>query len=96
MAHFAEIDENNLVINVISVHNNELIDDQGNESEQKGVDFCKSLFGGVWVQTSYNNNFRGVYAGIGFSYDPLLDIFVAPELQELLINAEEVNNGDEL
>ena len=53
MAHFAEIDENNVVKQVIVVHNNELLDN-GVESEAKGIAFCQSLFGGNWVQTSYN------------------------------------------
>lgn len=92
MAHFAELDETNTVIQVIVVHNNELIDENGTESEQKGKDFCTGLFGGVWVQTSYNNNFRGIYAGIGYKYDPELDIFVAPETPELIINPEIIDN----
>ena len=77
MAHFAELDENNVVTRVIVVHNNELLID-GVESEQKGIDFCVNLFGGRWIQTSYNSNFRGVYAGIGHTYDEALDVFVAP------------------
>ena len=81
MAHFAELDENNIVTNVIVVHNNELLDENGYESEQKGIDFCVAHFGGRWVQTSYNANFRGVYAGIGYTYDEALDVFVAPELE---------------
>jgi hypothetical protein len=78
MAHFAQLDENNIVINVIVVHNNELIDDDGIESEWKGIEFCIKHFGGRWVQTSYNATFRGVYAGIGYTYDETLDEFVAP------------------
>jgi hypothetical protein len=78
MAHFAQLDENNIVTNVIVVHNNELLDDLGYESEKKGIDFCVTHFGGRWVQTSYNSNFRGVYAGIGYRYDETLDEFVAP------------------
>ena len=64
MAHFAQLDDNNVVINIIVVHNNELLDQDGNEVEQKGIDFCKSLFGQdtEWVQTSYNGNFRKNYA----------------------------------
>ena len=57
MAHFAQIDENNIVTQVIVVHNNELLDN-GIEVEAKGIAFCQSLFGGNWVQTSYNANFR--------------------------------------
>ncbi len=80
MAHFAQLDENNVVLQVIVV-NNAVIDDLPfPESEPIGVEFCQSLYGvdTVWKQTSYNGNFRGVYAGIGYSYDPVLDIFVPP------------------
>ena len=79
MAHFAELDANNLVLRVIVVHNNELLDN-GVESEAKGIAFCQSLFGAntIWKQTSYNGNFRGMYAGIGYSYDPVNDVFVPP------------------
>ena len=79
MAHFAELDENNIVTRVIVVHNNELLDGEQNEVEQLGIDFCVAHYGGTWIQTSYNNNFRGIYAGPGCSYDPVLDIFVPPE-----------------
>jgi len=82
MAHFAEIGLNNVVERVIVVHNNELLDENGNEVEQKGIDFCKSLFGGTWVQTSYNGNFRGCFAGKGFVYDSENDVFVPPVNQE--------------
>jgi hypothetical protein len=78
MAHFAELDESNIVTQVIVVHNNELLDN-GVESEAKGIAFCQSLFGGNWIQTSYNGNIRGVYAGIGFSYNSDEDIFVYPQ-----------------
>jgi len=78
MAHFAQLDENNIVTNVIVVHNNELFDENGYESEQKGIDFCVAHFGGKWIQTSYNSNFRGIYAGIGYRYDETIDEFVAP------------------
>jgi hypothetical protein len=78
MAHFAELDENNIVKQVIVVHNNELLDENGNESEQKGIDFCVSLFGSTWVQTSYNETIRKNYAGINFEYDPIKDAFIPP------------------
>ena len=81
MAHFAEIDETNTVTQVIVVHNNELLQD-GVESEAKGIAFCHSLFGGNWVQTSYNRNFRKNYAGIGYSYDAVRDAFIPPEPTE--------------
>lgn len=81
MAHFAKLDENNVVMQVIVVHNNDLIDENGNESEAKGIAFCQSLFGAntYWVQTSYNANFRKNYAGIGYTYDAALDAFVPPQ-----------------
>tara|TARA_R110000822_G_C15215368_1_gene483733 strand:- start:39 stop:386 length:348 start_codon:yes stop_codon:yes gene_type:complete len=77
MAHFARI-ENNKVVNVIVVHNNELLVD-GVENEQKGKDFCHGLLGGEWVQTSYNNNIRKQYAGVGYTYDIDADQFVSPQ-----------------
>ena len=79
MAHFAELDENNIVKQVIVVHNNELLDENGNESEAKGIAFCQLLLGGNWIQTSYNKSFRKNYAGIGYIYDPVRDAFVPPK-----------------
>jgi hypothetical protein len=78
MAHFAEIDSQGTVLRVIVVHNNELMDN-GGESESKGIAFCQSLFGGNWVQTSYNANFRKNYAGEGFTYDAQRDAFIPPK-----------------
>ena len=72
MAHVAELDENNVVIRVIVVHNDYEPNIEAYATEWAG--------GGVWKQTSYNNNFRGVYAGVGYRYDPVLDIFVPPEV----------------
>jgi hypothetical protein len=77
MAHFAQI-ENGIVQQVIVVHNNELLVD-GVEDEQKGIEFCQSLFGGEWVQTSYNGRIRKQYAGIGYSYDAVADVFIVPQ-----------------
>ena len=79
MAHFAEIGLDNKVLRVIVVHNNELIDESGQESETKGSEFCRSLFGGTWVQTSYNAKFRKNYAGIDFTYDTQRDAFIPPK-----------------
>ena len=79
MAHFAEIDENNSVQRVIVVHNNELLDENGEEKEALGVAFCKSLLGGTWLQTSYNKNMRKNFAGIGFTYDIVRDAFIPPK-----------------
>ena len=78
MAHFAQLDDNSMVTQVIVVANNELLDN-GVESEAKGIVFCQSLLGGNWKQTSYNGNIRKQYAGIGFTYDAVNDIFVAPQ-----------------
>jgi hypothetical protein len=83
MAHFAQLDENNIVTQVIVVNNSELLDENGNESEAKGTAFCQSLFGGNWKQTSYNANFRKNYAGIGFTYDPVADEFNPPITEEV-------------
>lgn len=80
MAHFAQLDENNVVTQVIVVDNNELALD-GAESEDKGSLFCKSLFGQAtrWKQTSYNATIRKNYAGVGFTYDPQRDAFIPPK-----------------
>jgi hypothetical protein len=79
MAHFAEIDENNIVTQVIVVNNNKLLLD-GEESETKGIDFCEGLFGHRnWVQTSYNSNFRYNYAGVGHIWDNENNAFYAPQ-----------------
>lgn len=79
MAHFAQLDENNVVTQVIVVHNNELMDN-GDESEVKGIAFCQSLFPGTnWKQTSYNANMRKNYAGIGFTFDAGRDAFIPPQ-----------------
>jgi hypothetical protein len=80
MAHFAKLDENNIVIEVNSVNNNELLVDDV-ESETKGIEFLISWSGGYtnWKQTSYNKNFRKNYAGIGYSYDAERDAFIAPK-----------------
>ena len=70
MAHFAELDADNVVLRVIVV-NNEVITENGEEKEQIGIDFLTNLYGGgIWKQTSYNNNFRKRYAGKGMVWDP--------------------------
>ena len=81
MAHFAQLDENNIVTQVIVVSNDDIKDSEGNESELTGIAFCKSLLGPntIWKQTSYNNSIRKNYAGIGFTYDATLDAFIAPK-----------------
>ena len=75
MAHFAKLNENNIVVG-IHVVNNEVITIDGAESEQVGIDFLTNLHGHLnWKQTSYNGNFRGKYAAIGDVYDSELDVF---------------------
>ena len=80
MAHFAKLDENNIVTQVIVVDNKDITDPfTGQEDEILGIAFCKKLLGGNWVQTSYNSNMRVRYAGIGYTYNKALDAFVAPK-----------------
>lgn len=79
MAHFAQLDENKKVIQVIVVNDDVIIDENGLESEEIGINFCKSLIDGVWLQTSYNHKIRGKYAGIGDTYNEEEDIFIAPQ-----------------
>ena len=91
MAHFAQLNENNIVTRVIVVSNDDILDDNLNESERIGIDFCKKLFGNntKWIQTSYNNNFRGKYAGIGYQYNEKYDSFISPKPFESWILNEE-------
>ena len=79
MAHFAQIDENNIVTQVIVIDNKDTADVNGVEKEYIGAAFCERLFGGTWKQTSYNGNIRKNYAGIGYSYNADIDAFVAPK-----------------
>jgi len=81
MAHFAQLDSNNVVIQVIVVDNKDTADAFGVEKEYIGAAFCERVLGGTWKQTSYNGNFRGRYAGIGYTYNAQLDEFVAPVVE---------------
>jgi hypothetical protein len=83
MAHFARL-ENNIVREVVIINNEVLENKPFPESEPIGIAFCKSLYGEEteWLQTSYNSNFRGTYAGSGMIYDPVLDIFTNPTVTE--------------
>ncbi len=94
MAHFAQLDENNVVLQVIVIHNNELsagseitvvngmVQETQTLSETAGIAFCRTLYGSDtnWRQTSYNGNFRGKYAGIGDVYDADADVFRDPNV----------------
>ena len=73
MAHWAELDENNIVLRVTVGDNQE---------PDEGYQWLMDNLGGTWIQTSYNNNFRGKFAGIGDTYDSVNDVFVAPKLEE--------------
>ena len=90
MASFAKIGLNNKVIEVLSVHNNELLDSNGVEQEVNGIDFLTKLTGwSIWVQTSYNTHggvhstgetpLRKNHAGIGYTYDEDRDAFIPPK-----------------
>jgi hypothetical protein len=78
MAHFAKMN-GNIVEQVIVVSNDDVDNLPFPQSEPVGQAFIASIgLDGVWLETSYNNNFRGTYAGVGFTYDAVLDVFVAP------------------
>ena len=82
MAHFAKLDNNNVVITVVSVVNEVIKDSNGIEQEQLGIDFLRNLNNepnAIWKQTSYNKNFRKNFAGIGYRYDEQEDAFIPPK-----------------
>ena len=79
MAHFAEIDGNNVVLRVVVVANKDTADANGVEKEYIGAAYLESLLGGTWKQTSYHSNIRKNFAGIGYTYDTALDAFVPPQ-----------------
>jgi hypothetical protein len=81
MAYFAKLGTGNIVEQVISINNVVITDANGVEQEQLGVDFINKLYNtnDVWKQTSYNNNIRKNYAGIGYTYDSQRDAFIAPK-----------------
>ena len=83
MAHFAKLDENDIVEKVVVV-GNDVPTAAGplgeNDMHSDGESYCQNLFkGGVWKQTSYNNNFRKQYAGVGYTYDSVKDKFIRPQ-----------------
>lgn len=79
MAHFAELDENNVVKRVVVVSNDITYDGNGIEREELGIQYLQNQFGGNWVQTSINNNFRKNFAGIGYLYDSVKNAFIPPK-----------------
>lgn len=91
MAHFAKLDENNVVVDVNVVDNNKLLDTNGIEKESFGVAFLIIWSNGHanWKQTSYNASFRKNYAGIGYTYDQQRDAFIPPQpFNSWLLNEE--------
>jgi hypothetical protein len=101
MAHFAKINSENVVENVVGVSNCAIgscigkdhwdYQEEYHKDHDKGIDFpesealgqavlAESGFDGTWLQTSYNGKFRGQFAGVGYSYDPIKDEFIAPEV----------------
>lgn len=79
MAHFAELDSNNVVLRVVVVDNKDTADANGVEKEHIGAAFCERLFGGTWKQTSYNGTIRKHYAGVGYAYNSVRDAFIPPQ-----------------
>ena len=81
MAYFAKLGTGNIVEQVISINNSVITDANGVEQEQLGVDFINKLYNtrDVWKKTSYNNNIRKNYAGIGYHYDQVRDAFIPPK-----------------
>ena len=79
MAHFAQLDANNVVLRVVVVATEDNSTADGVEKESIGQAFCERLFGGRWVQTSYNNNIRKRYAGVGYTYNEEIDAFITPK-----------------
>lgn len=79
MAHFAELDSDNVVLRVLVVSNDDIIDVNGQEQEHLGIEFLQRLFGvdTRWVQTSYKGRIRGIYAGPRMIYNPELDEFLS-------------------
>lgn len=88
MAHFAELDDNNIVLRVTVVHNDVLKDENGVEQEFLGLKHLEHL-GGRWVQTSYNASFRKNSANPGYLYDQVRDAFIPPKKFESWILNED-------
>ena len=77
MAHFAKLNNENIVEQVIVIANEAMLDDNGVEVEKLGLDICRHLYNwDNWKQTSYNNTFRGKFAAVGDYYDASKDEFI--------------------
>ena len=92
MAHFAQLDDSNIVLQVIVVGNDDINNLPFPESESVGLQFLINWSGGYtnWKQTSYNNNFRKNYAGVGYTYDEQRDAFIPPKPYTSWVLNEEI------
>jgi len=90
MAHYAEINKENIVVRVLAIADKDTIDNTNKENEEIGKKFCRDNFGGEkWIKTSYNNIIRKKFAAIGDSYDESLDAFIPPKPhRDLVLNKE--------
>lgn len=94
MANFAQLDENNKVMQVFNVFNGDITDESGLEIEDLGIDLCKNIFGQdtIWKQTSYNGNFRVRFARVDYTYDETLDAFIPPKpFESWVLNAQSID-----
>lgn len=96
MANFAKLDDNNIVLQINSVSDNELLDENGVLQEERGIAFLIQWSGGYqnWKQTCSDNTFRKNYAGIGFKYDSVRDAFIPPKPYNSWILNEETCRWD--
>lgn len=82
MEHFAQLDENNVVLQVIIIDEDDIKDSDGYVNEDIGIFYCKQLINNpnsIWKRTSFNHEFRGRFGNVGFTYDESLDVFIAPK-----------------
>lgn len=81
MAHFAKLNSDNIITEVVVINDSDCLDESGNESEAVGVTFCQNLFGAdtIWKQTSYNGTIRKNYGSVGYTYDVGKDAFIEPK-----------------
>jgi hypothetical protein len=96
MAHFCQLDENNIVLNVVVINDSDCLDSNGIESETVGITFCKSLYGEDtnWVQTSWTKRIRKHYGQLGYTYDQERDAFIPPKYYDSWIFNEETFDWD--
>ena len=79
MAHFAELDDSNIVLRVIVISNDDIKDKKGKESESIGTALCAEMLGGRWIQASFSGSIRGRFPGVGWHYDSVLNEFFPPK-----------------